>query len=88
MKAFVPAKDSALSKRFYEALGFARNREEAGLAEIELVPARPEAWRRQEAIGAPPRRRSDPRSSALAIPDRIACQPFPAGCPAPQVELA
>jgi uncharacterized glyoxalase superfamily protein PhnB len=36
MKVFVPAKDFALSKRFYAALGFHPNWEEGDLAEFEL----------------------------------------------------
>lgn len=40
MKVFVPAKDFALSKRFYAALGFACNWEDKGLAEIELAGSR------------------------------------------------
>jgi uncharacterized glyoxalase superfamily protein PhnB len=36
LKAFVPAKDFALSKRFYAALGFHPNWEEGDLAEFEL----------------------------------------------------
>jgi uncharacterized glyoxalase superfamily protein PhnB len=37
VKVFVPARDFALSKRFYAALGFARNWESEGLAELELA---------------------------------------------------
>lgn len=40
MKVFVPAKDFALSKRFYLALGFTCNWENEGLAEIELAGSR------------------------------------------------
>jgi uncharacterized glyoxalase superfamily protein PhnB len=36
LKVFVPAKDFALSKRFYAALGFHANWEEGDLAEFEL----------------------------------------------------
>jgi uncharacterized glyoxalase superfamily protein PhnB len=40
LKVFVPAKDFELSKRFYAALGFARNWESDGLAELELGGSR------------------------------------------------
>jgi uncharacterized glyoxalase superfamily protein PhnB len=40
MKVFLPAKDFAVSKRFYRALGFAQNWESPGLAEIELASTR------------------------------------------------
>jgi catechol 2,3-dioxygenase-like lactoylglutathione lyase family enzyme len=40
LKVFVPAKDFALSKRFYHALGFAQNWEDEGLAELELAGCR------------------------------------------------
>jgi catechol 2,3-dioxygenase-like lactoylglutathione lyase family enzyme len=40
MKVFVPAKDFALSKRFYRALGFVQNWEGGALAEIELGATR------------------------------------------------
>jgi len=36
MKVFVPAKDFAVAKRFYAALGFRKNWEQGQLAEIEL----------------------------------------------------
>ena len=36
LKVFVPAKDFALSKRFYAALGFHANWEEGDLAELEI----------------------------------------------------
>jgi catechol 2,3-dioxygenase-like lactoylglutathione lyase family enzyme len=36
VKVFVPAKDFALSKRFYAALGFRQNWEQGALAELEL----------------------------------------------------
>jgi uncharacterized glyoxalase superfamily protein PhnB len=40
LKVFVPAKDFALSKRFYAALGFHPNWEEGDLAEFEIFGAR------------------------------------------------
>ena len=40
VKVFVPAKDFALSKRFYAALGFRTNWEEGDLAELELAGVR------------------------------------------------
>ena len=40
LKVFVPAKDFALSKRFYAALGFHANWEEGDLAEFEIAGVR------------------------------------------------
>lgn len=40
LKVFVPAKDFALSKRFYAALGFHLNWEEGDLAEFEIFGSR------------------------------------------------